>query len=331
VINPSKLKALRKARNWTQQRLHEESDVDVQTISRIESGKVTRPNSHTVDRLATALDVTPLELSTADLRLPEANVPSAEQQAISQFNVRLGNAKRNAFTLVSERYGVPYARIVELAPMFFVWAAEESLKRRSQALNGIIEGLEACQKGYSALPHMESDGESRIDESVNEELSSISHRDIFAQRSKYRHPEDVGYFDERTPFVKFLKTIAEQTEGISAFEWIGSDYTPDYRIADWEALERAGGDQEVADAIVAGKIALHEIPRELRGKKAASAQAAWMRSELDRQIAIEAAEKPARDALIAEILAQFEDRREDNRAKLRVRFPSKKDNSDAKS
>jgi hypothetical protein len=63
---------------------------------------------------------------------------------------REDGAVRNAFTLTALRYQVPIARIVELAPLLFVLAAEASLKRRADTTDARIDWLREQKQGYDA-------------------------------------------------------------------------------------------------------------------------------------------------------------------------------------
>jgi transcriptional regulator with XRE-family HTH domain len=60
-----KLRQLRRARPWTQQRLSDKSGVSTRTITALETGRQL-PHPETLEKLADALGVNPSDLATAD-------------------------------------------------------------------------------------------------------------------------------------------------------------------------------------------------------------------------------------------------------------------------
>lgn len=60
-LDPHLLRDLRISRAWTQTDLADHADLDLQTVSRIETGKV-RPRPSTVRRLADAFQIEPAAL-----------------------------------------------------------------------------------------------------------------------------------------------------------------------------------------------------------------------------------------------------------------------------
>ena len=72
-----RVRALRKARHWSQEDLATHAGVSVKTVSRIETGQVEDPRGPTVSRIATALGI-----AEGDIRgeLPELPVTGAADQ-----------------------------------------------------------------------------------------------------------------------------------------------------------------------------------------------------------------------------------------------------------
>jgi hypothetical protein len=54
-----------------------------------------------------------------------------------------------------------------------------------------------------------------------------------------------------------------------------------FYVCDEDALNLAGGNRELADAIINGWVMLHEMPRALFGGESAEARTAWLREKVD--------------------------------------------------
>ena len=136
TIDPSRLKELRTRNRLTQDDLGKKAGVDKQTIYRLEAGRQPARTS-TVEKLAATLGVLSGVL-TGQAPLPGSDSGLTRAQPLNDedypINVPVDGAIRNAFSLVQMRYRVPIARIVELAPLLFVLAAEASLERRSSSI-----------------------------------------------------------------------------------------------------------------------------------------------------------------------------------------------------
>ena len=171
ILNPDALTAVRTKKGWTQLRLSEATKprINVSTISRIERGKPSRVRESTVKQLANALGVQPTELCKDATSEPDlVKVP---------MDVRA----RNALALVAKRYGVVRRTIIELAPLLFYIAAEQSLRSRRQHLEEIREAahsLDDLRSRVRHLPHIWTAG----DEASHNEAASIEARDLFGRK-----------------------------------------------------------------------------------------------------------------------------------------------------
>lgn len=296
MINQKQLRAKRTSKGWTQRDLHERSGIDVQTISRIERGKVANPIAHTIASLAHALGISAEQLTATDVT--ETDEQSKFGPATSQLNVRIDNANRNALTLISTRYGVQVQRIIELAPLLFAWAAETSLEERRAALARAQAGVDESIEALKALPHLQGTGRDYPQDELDAEEQSIGQRDLFGAKIS---PEFVWRYEFETdaPFVRFLTSITEKIDGISKFEWWHPETSPDYQLDDAEALEIAGNDPTFTDAIIKGYIPLHEMPRELRGHGHEAERHKWLSDKYAEHLALV-------DAQAAELFADLE-------------------------
>ena len=180
TVNPENVVALRTMRRWSLDRLAEEAKVNRQTIHRIESGK-TNPRSHTLDSLANALGTTVEVLCGPTVASNIA--PSPEASAKSQMNVRITDFARNALTVISSRYGLKPAHILESAPLLFHCCAELSLKLRQQRLDDFRNRLREVRE--HDLGHVSVSGldDWEIDEALDHEQQSE-----VAERTGDDHP-----------------------------------------------------------------------------------------------------------------------------------------------
>jgi hypothetical protein len=60
-----------------------------------------------------------------------------------------------------------------------------------------------------------------------------------------------------------------------------SDDFPFYRVCAQEAVDLVGGDTELAEAILEGKIALHQMPKELQKFEKTKERVEWARAKLE--------------------------------------------------
>ncbi len=134
-ITPEILQKLRKHRGLTFDQLAEKSGLDKQTVYRLERGRRGQTRESTLTKLAKALRVEPEEL-TGPVSDEQELIPAWEPNK-SQLNLRVSGQARNALLLVSERYGVKSAQIVELAALLFSWSAEKCLRQREERLDGL--------------------------------------------------------------------------------------------------------------------------------------------------------------------------------------------------
>ncbi len=262
-INPRNLKTLRKRKRWSLSKLADESGVEKGTISRIENGKRPDNRAHTVEQLAGALAVTPDILTGPDMDQQKDVEP-----AKSKMNLRISNDVRNALSLVASRYGVKPEHVVQAAPLLFLWAAEESLKRRQQNLASLFDAWSAAEqvKGFAHL-----DGNLthhwRGEEIALEEQRSISKRDIFGKlidREALAVLSDDDDEDDLNPMTRFVADLVEPLGDLAAFRYWSPYSGPQFTMGRDEASALVDGDTDAAEAIVDGIAALHELPKDVR-------------------------------------------------------------------
>ena len=180
--------------------------VDVSTISRIERGKPTRVRANTLRALAKALEVRPDNLC-----------PAAEAER-DVMKIRMETAARNALTLVAHRYRISRENIIEVAPLLFFIAAEQSLKERQRRVTDVRAAADTLFDVQRGIPHLPPHWP--VDESaVSSEEQSIKARDLFGRkvledRQQFMSELDADFDEaEQNPFVAFLRDSLSNVSG----------------------------------------------------------------------------------------------------------------------
>lgn len=281
-IDPQRLVELRKRKNYSQANLAEKAVVTKQTVYRLENGRQKNLRKNTLLALCKALGVDEDVLSGRKPLPPlDAQPSSAVSAEEYQLNVRMDGAIRNAFTLTSLRYGISIPRMVELAPLLVGLVCEQSLKRRQEKLSELLTLFDHEDKLARNFPHLPGEivalsfvGE----EAIQGEQRSIKKRDVFGAKLALEHVD--ADYDEGAdnPLVVYLREVAAGVPGVESVDRYDGRYGTEYRVCRDEALALAGGDVTLAEDILDGCVALHEMPRELF-KKASAERVAWLRQK----------------------------------------------------
>jgi transcriptional regulator with XRE-family HTH domain len=285
-IDKDRLRRLREVRGLSQAALAQKSKVHKQTISRIESGAQGKTRrSLTADRLARGLNVEPGVL-TGELPVPDFGVPPPK----SRSKISLSVQTDNFLYLVSERYFVKPWQVLELAPLLFCWAAEMSLRARRERLRELKNACEAARALEKEMRHLPDPNFTSSEEKIAAESSSIGAHDIFGTTfgddafadGPFYPPSD----DTDNPFAMFLAKLADDIGYMATFEGFSPIDYPIYQVCRDEALNLAGGDEELAEKIVAGNaVVLNEMPKELQDTFLKTEErTAWVRAKVDEYI-----------------------------------------------
>lgn len=102
------IKQARLARDWTQQDLHEESGVSVETIKRYENGKTKYPDAELVRRIVLTLNINPLEIPVAlgFVSREEMGLPAEPARTISAATERLIDALEDPDVTDAEKFAI---------------------------------------------------------------------------------------------------------------------------------------------------------------------------------------------------------------------------------
>lgn len=280
-IVPFVLKELRERKGLTQGRLAELAKLNKQTIWRLENDETGQEatRARTVTDLARALR-TEESVLTGESPLPDAQDDDGPFPEISKLNFQISTSARNALYLMSERYSIPQAYIVELAPYLFAWAAEASLRQRKERLDRAEAALNALKDADKALDHLQPTNLEEFEDKIEQEKAAIEIHDIWGHATDYHANLADGLVDN--PFGAFIEGLAVEIGGATTLEQFPWADWPIYRLCPKE-VEEFIGDPELADEILSGHIALHQMPKELRERnpETETKRREWARSKLE--------------------------------------------------
>ena len=286
-INPEKLIMLRKRNRLTAEALAQLAGVGRATITRIENGRTAAHTATTINRLCKVLGCKAEDLALPPEKTDPAKLFSSRQSTPFDMSA----ACQNALSLVALRYGEKPETILELAPLMFDLIARESLIERRDTLAALKSHRNAIGAMASKFSHFSGrfTNDWEADDFEHREELSIDRDDL---RGELVHADesmnDSFYpdgFDEEcdNPFVTHLRGRCEHL-GQRGYEvaridavsrWLG----PTYQLCLPEAAELAGGDDELAHAIVTGVVPVESIPKELLKDERLSERQAWMRQK----------------------------------------------------
>jgi transcriptional regulator with XRE-family HTH domain len=271
-IVPFTLIRLRKAKGWSLEQLAERARVDKQTIWRLEKGEHSMPRESTIKNLARALSVEPAVL-TGQMPIPETEADTwPGDHAKLKFAISI--QAYNAIHLVAERYNIKQQEIVELAPFLYCWAAETSLRQRRERLKQAQLACENARNAAAEMQHLRTSASSFAKEEFAAESNSINSRDLFGTLL-----EEEGFGPENpsadNPFALFLSGLAEEIGGGAWFDYYDVWSWPIYRVCEEEATLLARRDADVAEDILEGHVALHDMPKGIQGDELAE----WVRTK----------------------------------------------------
>ncbi len=280
-IDPARLKQLRNSKGWSQDQLADYTKfgrhpkIDARTISRIESGKQANTHGSTAQKLARALGV---ELAVLT---GEAPIPANKLQETSapESSIQISAHALNALYLLFERYHIRPWQVIEISPFLFCWAAEASLRRRSDRIGRVQSAYQAVRDQDQDIKYMRKSDFSDIEEKFKVEKESIETQDLFGYQL-----DDAGFASYQhewteNPFARFLISLAKGFDDVMQFEGFSSIGFPEYTICTEEAERLVGGDQELAERILSGVVALDEMPDEIRKSFNSANRAEWVRAK----------------------------------------------------
>lgn len=288
-IDPERLKKIRTMRGMTQKTLGQKAKINPQTIYRIEAGKEPNNRGKTIETLCRVLEVEP-DLLRGETPIPDSILPIGQTVNDNDYTIaaQINAPQRNAYHLVSRRYGVSNKRIAELAPFLFALAAEQSLEHRRNklaALEELFDGLDALKQDFPHLPRSITP-DTDDNEALFAEQDSIKERDIFSDRLSDKVNWDSGsveeYYEpgEHNPFVQYLKGVSSKFGNEVVIDSFHASDATSYRVCCKDAFKLADGDEEIAKGILFGSVLLHEMPHEFFEDEAKGDRLNWLRNKI---------------------------------------------------
>ena len=276
-IVPFILKRLRTSKGLSQEQLAERAKINKQTVFRLErdSGSQTNTRERIIQSVARALSTDP-DVLTGQAPLSDAthdDIPGDQ----SKLKFPTSHFAQNALHFVSERYDVTQQEIVELAPFLFCCAAEACLRHRRERVRALEKACQAAKNLVDEMRHISGFDLETSKKIIATETASIDRQDIFGLMLD----DEFGGANDFTenPFALFLGALANDTGDVAEFEGYAYRDWPQYRVCPAEASRIAGGDSDVANAILEGHVALSEMPRDLSRKPQERAE--WIREKVE--------------------------------------------------
>ena len=206
-ISPSRLKTLRNRKGWSRADLAKKSHVTERRILDLEKPdpEPKKVQRGTMKRLAEALRVNWNVLS--------GEKPLPPLSSNEELSLSLDPKTRLNYDLIKRRYGLEFDDIVNLAPLLFIKAAEESLERQRGQLEeeikhyGDTRSLRYQIAGISKDP----DGPWINDDLTPEDYfqlkyEALAKKDLF---EKDLLDEDDPPWDQENPFADYLRELSE--------------------------------------------------------------------------------------------------------------------------
>lgn len=283
IIQANELKAARKRKGWSREDLARESKLSVRQIARLESDREghRRVRGHTVRQLSEALNIQESALAGELPRLsPEAGRDSPPK---GQVSLTIDTACRNAMALVARRYSVTQQQIVEVAPLLFLIMAEQSLARRrdqiEQLRDVIFQSESAVPRHLNQIWRFSDEDNERA---IAAEERSVEERDLFGKRLGGRCEAS----DAENPFARYLSESLMNCDPLTTTNYIPVRWEageePNYRIGLDELAEMLGDDHVAWEPVLNGKVALAQMPGEIRKAKPAD-RAEWVKEKVRAQ------------------------------------------------
>ena len=280
LVDPQRIKALRKGKSMSRVKLAERSKVSLRQIARIESS-ATRVRRTTLNRLAKALGTDLETLTGEDPINPEPPVPPKVR-----IGVKTHPQLSLAYDLVCHRYGLSRNDIFESAPLLFTLLAEASLAWRRQCLKEVEEakdrmvGLAKTSQLYFAKYVLD------LESGIEMERESICEADLVGDkiRADGDHMTFCDWLYEVAPFADYLCKLANDLEISGKVDFpLAAPFSAtvgwgikSYQVCRNELEEITGKSEGACSALVHGDVKLSDIPKELMAPEAKEQRTAWL-------------------------------------------------------
>ncbi len=216
LISPSRLKTLREQNKLTVTALHKrlvkfKKPVSTKTISKIEADKNEKRvvRQYILTNLSAGLKVNPKVLSGEE-PLPAKHAPSDRVELQIDAQTRLN------YDLIERRYDVSIEDIVNIAPVLFIKAAQESLAKQKRTLEE--EVLKATSKVGKMIGEPEPRSLDTVEQGIidvvddedccfSSRMEAIRNNDLFDASVPYEESGGYNPFYERSPFAYYIQEL----------------------------------------------------------------------------------------------------------------------------
>lgn len=280
---------MRERKGWSQQELAKRSKVNARTILNIETSEDNEVavQNKTASGLCEALGERP-EVLAGKAPLPKEGKPY-------DLHVQLNPQVRLNYDLVRKRYGVDILDIVNVAPLLFVAAAEESLQRQQGQVDKEADEYGKLAQLWYQIPNLSKTfGHPEVpwipegystEEYFAERRHAVAIKDLF---EVYLHDDNQPPWEQPNPFADYLYEVsqrpalkntiqvAEEDDLYQRYWYSFSDCIPDYTICMDILKEITLGSSDAARALRQGVVSISEIPEELWEPRRAGERVAWL-------------------------------------------------------
>ena len=297
-IDPKRLLKLRRARRFSRAQLAEKSNVSERQIRRLEATQSENHNGRvretTLKRLAKALRVEPGVL-TGESPLPDSGRAATTPDAImrTQIGAQIAPKARLAYDLARHRYGVSVTEIINMAPLFFVLLAEDSLAWRREKLEEAGEAIRRLEQiDDEAWGPLFSIAIAAILAQAPDswEEESIDKADIFGEQPFSNTAMIPDALSEGNPFSSYLRKLANTLKpadgagvvGVADGDLVLGSFMrfPDYDVCRGELDSITNGSSKAKAALEQGFVRLSDIPEELMAEDTGKRRAEWLEEKI---------------------------------------------------
>ena len=297
-IDPKRLFELRDSRDLSRAQLAKKSNVSERQIRRLESTQPNQPKNRngrvrttTLERLAKALRVEQGVL-TGELPLPDSGRAATTRDPMrTQIGAQIAPKARLAYDLARHRYGVSVTEIINMAPLFFVLLAEDSLAWRREKLDEAGEAIRRLEQiDKEAWCPLFLYAEVVAGDPDSWERESIGKADIFGEQPFSNTATIPDGLSEGNPFSSYLRELANTLEPADGGGVVGvadgdlgfgsSMRFPDYDVCRNELDSIINGSSKARTALEQGFVRLSDIPEELMTEDAGRKRAEWLEEKI---------------------------------------------------
>ena len=293
-ISPLNLKALREQKGWSLEELAERSKLTSRRISSLEKHADDKVSvqQKTLTGLCKALGER-ADVLAGDAPLPKEGKPF-------DINVQLNPQTRLNYDLLKRKYGIDILDIINVAPLLFVSAAEDSLQRQQEQIDKDAEEFGKLSSLWFQISNLSETLSHPVvpwipegysdEEYFAERRHAVKIKDPFETylclphmydeglpRSDYPNPfADFLYEVSQRPLLKGTIELTDEREVGPRYWYSSSECIPDHRICLDVLKQITLGSMDAEKALEQGVASISEIPDYLWEPRKAGDRVAWL-------------------------------------------------------